>query len=75
MTQLSRLRHYFLLYGHIDAMTAWQQCGIYRLSARVLELRQQGWDITTERKEVKNQFGEVCHVANYVYHQNPFTTL
>ena len=75
MTQLSKLKHYLLLYGNIDAMTAWNHCGIYRLSARVLELRQQGWDIKTERKEVKNQFGETCLVANYVYHENPFTSL
>lgn len=75
MTQLNRLKQHFLLHGSVDALTSWQYIGIYRLSARVLELRQQGWDIKTERKEVKNQFGETCLVANYVYHQNPFTSL
>jgi len=75
MTQLNRVAEYLKTHGSIDPLTAWNYLGTYRLGARILELRQQGWDIKTERKEVKNQFGEVCYVANYVYHENPFTSL
>jgi hypothetical protein len=51
--------------GPIDPLTAWRQLGIYRLGARVFELRQDGHAIETERREVSNHFGERCFVGFY----------
>lgn len=49
----------------IDPLTAWAKFGIYRTSDVIFRLRRAGWKIRTERKDVSNQFGELCHVALY----------
>lgn len=64
MTQCERLLKR-LQAGPIDPMEAWVELGIYRLGARVFDLREQGHIITTKIAMVKNQFGEECHVAQY----------
>lgn len=43
----------------------WQKLGIYRASDVVYKLRKDGYDIRTDRKKVKNHFGEECVVAYY----------
>jgi hypothetical protein len=65
MTQDQRLLDYLRDNKHIDPLQAWQELGIYRLSACVHRLRQVGWEINTEFKDIPNRFGEMCHVANY----------
>ncbi len=65
MTQKERLRHYLLANGSITPMQAWNTLGIYRLGARIHELREEGMEITTETAEVCNRFGETCKVARY----------
>ena len=65
MTQDQRLLDYLKDNKHIDPLQAWQELGIYRLSACVFRLRQEGWEIETEFKNVLNRFDEKCHVANY----------
>jgi hypothetical protein len=49
----------------VDPITAWAQLGIYRLGARIFDLRQAGHKISTERMPVTNRFGEQCFVAYY----------
>lgn len=65
MIQKERLLDYLKNHPSIDPMTAWHDLGIYRLSARINNLRNDGYIIVTEYKQVKNQFGESCSVANY----------
>jgi len=65
MTQINRLKQYLLLNRTIRPLEALSQLGIYRLSDTVFRLRKEGWNITTELVEVKNQFNEVCRVAEY----------
>jgi len=67
MTQSNRLLDYLKLHGTINPLESWQQLGIYRLSDTVFRLRKQGYLIRTDLVEVKNQFNEVCRVANYVF--------
>lgn len=67
MTQPNRLLDYLKLHGTINPLESWQQLGIYRLSDTVFRLRKQGYLIRTDLVEVKNQFNEVCRVANYVF--------
>jgi len=67
MTQDLRLLDYLKDNGSIDPLQAWQELGIYRLSACIHRLRLQGWEITTERKTVHNRFDEACYVANYKF--------
>lgn len=67
MTQANRLLDYLKTNGTINPLESWQQLGIYRLSDTVFRLRKEGYLIRTDLVEVKNQFNEVCRVANYVF--------
>jgi len=49
----------------INPLESWTALGIYRLSARVFDLRKAGWPISMEMVEVENQFGETVRVAQY----------
>ena len=49
----------------VDPLQAWLKIGIYRLSARVYDLRTEGYQIVTEKKEVYNCFNKVVKVASY----------
>lgn len=51
--------------GPVDPMIALNELCIFRLSARVLELRKSGHKISKRMVEVRNRFGEECHVAQY----------
>lgn len=64
-TQAERLLSHLNQHGEIDPLSAWTQLGIYRLSARILDLRIAGHDIVMTRKQVKNRFHEDCSVASY----------
>lgn len=46
-------------------MEAWSELGIYRLGARVFDLKAQGHEIVRELVAVNNRFGEECRVARY----------
>lgn len=65
MNQTERLRNYLEIYGEISPMTAWNELGIYRLSARIHDLKGAGMNIGSETKTVLNRWGEKCRVANY----------
>ncbi len=65
MTQDQRLLDYLRDNHHIDPLQAWQELGIYRLSACIHRLRKQGHNIISNRKRVQNRFGENLNVADY----------
>lgn len=66
MKQIERLSKYLKSYGKINPLEAWISLGIYRLSAVIYDLRNQGWKINTTFVNVQNQFGEKINVATYV---------
>ena len=41
------------------------ELGIFELSARIVELQQQGNKITSKMIKVQNRWGEKCNVASY----------
>lgn len=49
----------------MTAAEIWQELGIARASARVFDLREEGWDIQSEEIAVRNRDGDLCHVALY----------
>lgn len=49
----------------ITPMEAWSELGVYRLAARVCDLKEAGHDIAKETVSVANRFGEECRVARY----------
>ncbi len=49
----------------ITPLEAWDQLGIYRLAARVRDLKDCGIDVQREMVEVENRYGERVRVARY----------
>ena len=66
MSQQDRLLNYLENNKQINPMTAWSELGIYRLSARINDLRKSGHEIITKRLDVNNRWNEKCRVANYI---------
>lgn len=64
-TQNERLLNYLENNGDIDPLRAWSELGIYRLGARIFDLKTAGADIRKETARVCNRFGEECRVAKY----------
>ena len=65
-------------HGSITGKQAMEDCGVYRLSARIFELRKRGVDIETHTLAVKNRYGKMSYVAQYrlkEYDQSPATWL
>lgn len=65
MTQTDRLYAYLKKHGPIDGLTAWRQLGIYRLGARIFDLKESGVKINRKMKRVLNRDGEETRVAEY----------
>lgn len=63
--QNARVLAYLRQHRQIDPLTAWRELGVYRLGARIHDLRQAGHAIEADRIPVENQFGESCNVARY----------
>lgn len=66
-TQNTELLEYLLTYGSITPLEALAKLGIYRLSARIFDLRQDGHNIETNIVEEKDRRGRRCRVAVYTY--------
>ena len=49
----------------ITQMKALEKFGCLRLSGRIYDLRDQGYDIVTNMIEVKNRYDEISRVAQY----------
>jgi len=67
MKHTERLLQWFTLRSTITPLQALRELGIYRLGARVFDLREAGHDIYTERLEVHNAHGDKSRVARYHY--------
>jgi hypothetical protein len=70
-TQCDRVRDYLEVHGAITPMMALNELGIYRLGARIFELREGGMPIETCREEVKTRTGDTAVVARYVLMRAP----
>ena len=67
MKHREKLLDWFTRRGTITPMEAWAALGIYRLGARIFELRAAGHTNRTERMTVVNRDGEETHPARYHY--------
>lgn len=65
MAQMDRVLSHLKEKGTLQPLEAWRDLGIYRLSAVIYDLRQQGHKIGTKRVEVVNRFGEPALIAEY----------
>ena len=62
----TRILNHFKNHGSITSMEAFQYYGITRLSARIKDLRDLGYDIVTIMMESINRYGESTRYAKYV---------
>jgi len=65
LSQTDRLLWWLRNEGPITPLEAEKKLGIGRLAARVYDLRQEGYEIETNEKEVETQFGGTSTVAHY----------
>ena len=49
----------------LTQVEAYERYGITRLSAVIFDLRDDGYEIKTDMRAVKNRYGDTCHVAFY----------
>lgn len=64
-TQNERIIDYINRFGSITWLEAASDLGIARLASRISDLKRMGVPITSEMVEVKNRFGETCHIKRY----------
>jgi len=65
MTQTMRLLEYLKEHGAITEKQALSKLKIKRLSARISDLRQSGYDIETVYKTGENEYGKHRYVDKY----------
>ena len=64
-TQNERIIDYINRFGSITQLEALQDLGVMRLASRISDLRSRGVPIVSDIEEVKNRFGEKCHIKRY----------
>ena len=64
-TQCDRILRHMKDFGSITAMEAMQEYGVYRLAARIADLKAQGIAIVSEMVTGKNKYGEATHYSVY----------
>lgn len=69
--QSQKIRQHLLTKGTITSMEAFQLYGCTRLSARIFNLRQKGWDIQTIDCEGVTRYGDACRYAKYRFISKP----
>ena len=69
MKQTERLLNYLKENNSIDDFEALRKLSIKRLSARIHDLREEGYQIETVLKKGKNEYGTYKY-ARYTLHQN-----
>ena len=66
MTQCEKILKYMESHKRgITPLQAMERFGCMRLSGRIHDLRSMGYEISSEIVEVKNRYGEKCHVSRY----------
>ena len=65
MTQKERVYKYMQEFGSITQAEAFNVLGVYRLAARISDLRRDGVMIRSQQKSGKNRYGETVYFAEY----------
>ena len=66
-----RILAYMRNHGSITSMDAYKDLGITRLSARIKELRDMGYNIVTLMIDSENRYGEAVRYGKYVLKGEP----
>ena len=65
MTQTEKILRHMRMFGSITAAEAMSEYGIFRLAARIADLKKMGYSVGSEMQTVKNRFGEKCRIKRY----------
>lgn len=65
MNQCEKIVFYIQMFGSISSMEAFQDLGITRLSARIYELRNEGYQFDEKFETAKNRFGDSVSYKRY----------
>lgn len=65
MTQKEQVLNHMRKYGGITQAEAISEYGIYRLSARIWDLRNDGIDIISETQKSRNRYGKAVTFDRY----------
>lgn len=66
MTQKQTILEHLKQHGSITDLEAYRKYAIRRLGARIYDLRDEGYKITTEDTVKKNRFGKKTRFATYI---------
>lgn len=64
-TQANRILEHLKQGKSIDRLSALVDLGIFELSARIIDLKNAGYEINKEPKHIFNRFGEKARVIEY----------
>ncbi len=64
-TQKERILDYLKSGKVLTRLNSWEELGVLEAPARISELRQDGWAISTEMVSVKNRYFEDCRIAKW----------
>ena len=65
MKQKDLILKYMKDFGSITDREAVIDLGIGRLASRICDLRQDGYDIISEKAKERNRYGKIVHFARY----------
>lgn len=65
MNQTDRILRHMMTFGGITAAEAMSEYGIYRLAARIADLKKAGYSIKAETVEGRNRYGEKTRFCRY----------
>lgn len=65
MTQCERVLKYMHDFGSINPQQAMADLGVYRLGARIYDLKKEGHHISRRMVSAKNRYGEAVSFAEY----------
>ena len=64
LTQVQRIAEYLKDHGSITTYEAFRHLGITRLSARIWDMKDRGWEFKRETESRKNKYG-IVSVTRY----------
>ena len=65
MTQNEMILKYIHDYGSITPLEALKEFGCMRLASRINDLKNQGYNIVSEKVSIKNRYGKKVSFAKY----------
>lgn len=71
MTQKQTILEHLKQHGSITDLEAYKKYAIRRLGARIYDLRDEGYKITSKDTVKKNRFGKKTRFATYVLEEVP----